>query len=122
MKKFKFILMMMLLSIFLVGCGSSDKPFSELSTEDKESYVWVMTQDVIQSQLKSPSSAIFPDQPQVVIDDLGNNKFEISGYVEAENSFGASIKTPFTVTLTVNETYNEEHNGYGYTVDECVIE
>lgn len=106
---------------FLVGCGSEDKPFSKLSQDEQKSFAWVMATNAVKEQLKSPSSAKFPSQNSGRISSKGNNKYEISSYVEAKNSLGVMIKNNFTVVLEINEDYNTEKKGYGYNVIQCDI-
>jgi len=78
--------------------GSSDSP-------DKID-AWVMAQQFIERELKAPSSAEFGSvwggdyqDPDKVVTDLGNGKFIVSGWVDAENSFGAKIRTYFVCEL-----------------------
>ena len=42
--------------------------------------------------------------------DQGNNNYAIIGYVDAENSYGAKMRTNFTVWLTL--TKSGYKNGY----------
>ena len=36
--------------------------------------------------------------------DLGGNRWKVSGYVDAQNSFGATVRTNWTVTLTLTNS------------------
>ena len=78
--------------------------FSKCSSfKDPKKDAWVCAQDVVESELKSPSSAKFPWYSERFITDLGNNEYMISAYVDSDNSFGAKIRSEFTVTLTLTE-------------------
>lgn len=57
----------------------------------------------VRNLLKSPSSAEFARCNEATITELGPNRWRIDSYVESQNSFGASIRTPFTCTLRFDE-------------------
>lgn len=118
----KLIIVLLSMIILLTGCGGSDKPFSQLDTDEQESYAWLMAQNVVKENLKSPSSAKFPSQLKASIKSIGVNKYKVSSYVEAENSFGASLKTNFVVTIEINDTYSKSHGGYSYSGDCQILE
>jgi hypothetical protein len=89
--------------LMLKGGGSS--------SESRERDAWVCAEEVVRENLKSPSSAEFCTYPEASITDKGNNEYIIIGWVDADNSFGASIRTDFTVKLTLTEK--------GYKYAEC---
>jgi hypothetical protein len=72
-----------------------------------ESDAWVCAQDVVKKNLKSPSSAKFCLMSEATIhyngEDGGGSRYTVSGYVDAQNSFGATIRKNFTVNLTVTK-------------------
>jgi hypothetical protein len=47
---------------------------------------------IISKYLKSPSTAKFPSIVDVDIKDLGDGGFQVEGYVDAQNSFGAMLR------------------------------
>lgn len=49
----------------------------------------------VENRLKSPSTADFPGSSSSNIQDLGNNVFGVWSYVDAQNSFGATIRNNF---------------------------
>lgn len=91
----------------LVNSGSLDSAGGE--TENiKESTprtdAIVMAQQFVEKNLKSPRSAKFPwsfDEYNVyALEGEGyENSYEVNGYVDAENSFGAMIRNQFTVQM-----------------------
>ena len=98
------VLLLLSLTITLVAaCGSSDRKRD----------AWVCAIDVVENRLKSPSTADFCSYPEATITDLGNNRYRIKGYVDAQNSFGATVRSQFTVTLTLTES--------GYKEASCTI-
>ncbi|MBT5016098.1 hypothetical protein HN748_00950 [Candidatus Peregrinibacteria bacterium] len=66
------------------------------------SYAVVCAQNEVEKSLKSPSTADFPWGIQGT--PLGNDKYLVSSYVDAENSFGAEIRTYFVCNVTVIDT------------------
>lgn len=66
---------------------------------------WVMAQQFVEEQLKSPSTAsygsVFGDyqDPDEVVSDLGGGRYTVIGWVDAQNSFGAILRRPFVCEL-----------------------
>lgn len=55
-------------------------------------------------QLKSPASAQFPvDMISIVGDD--ENGYQINGFVDSQNGYGAMIRNDFTATVIVENGY-----------------
>jgi hypothetical protein len=77
--------------------------FVALGGGNDNSKVWVLAKHEVESRLKSPSSAKFPSQSEANISEVGD-KYIVKSYVDAENSFGASIRNKFTVTLRKNSS------------------
>lgn len=70
--------------------------------KDDSTTAYVCAIDVVEKRLKSPSTAKFCGVTRATITNLGNNKYEVRGYVDAQNSFGAEVREYFTVTLTLS--------------------
>lgn len=71
---------------------------------------WVCAQDIVNSELKAPSTAKFCSYPTANVTWNGGSDYTIKAYVDAENGFGTKIRTYFTVTLTL--TAKGYKNGY----------
>jgi hypothetical protein len=56
---------------------------------------------LVKERLKAPSTAKFPSSSEVSfsLDDSGNCIYEVRSYVDAQNSFGAQIRTDYYVRL-----------------------
>jgi hypothetical protein len=67
----------------------------------------IMCEQFIEDRLKSPSSADFQNSTQYVTTGIGD-EYTVRGYVDAENSFGASLRSDWTCALRDNgdETWN----------------
>ena len=80
--------------------GSNRKPRdpNAWKTEDNKSMAYIMMEDFVKRRLKAPSTAEFPgvfDGKLDHVTSLGGQKYRIISYVDAQNSFGAKIRTRF---------------------------
>lgn len=53
----------------------------------------------VKERLKAPSTAEFADYRPEMATDLGSGRYRIRSWVEAENSFGARLRTSYTCTV-----------------------
>jgi hypothetical protein len=66
---------------------------------------WTMAQMFVKDHLKSPGSADFGSllkeyqSPNERVEDLGDGKYRVTGWVDAQNAFGAKIRNRFGVTV-----------------------
>lgn len=101
--------------------NASSKGSGTVVTDDDElGACWALAKDVVKSNLKSPSSAKFPfsyGSDGVTITKSGNT-YTVKAWVDADNSFGANIRSNFTVTM--------EKSGSGknakFTSKSCIID
>ena len=66
--------------------------------QDNATMAYLMMEDFVKQRLKSPKSADFPgffDGRYNHVKYLGNQKYLIDSYVDAQNSFGAIIRNNF---------------------------
>lgn len=87
--------------IMLTLCSqSTDKieKSTKITSDPIEAYT--MGQSFVRERLKSPDSAKFPsglDKHKTT--ELSTNKWEISSYVDSQNSFGAMIRTRYKIVI-----------------------
>jgi len=99
-----------ILTLFLImAAGSSDDRTPEEKAKDDcedTTMAFIMTQGFVADQLKSPASADFPyaHDNGVKIVYQGDCKHKVWAYVDAQNSFGALMRTKY---------YAEIQNEYG---------
>ena len=74
--------------------------------EDETTMAWVAAQHFVKGGLKSPGSASFGSilkgdyqSPKDHIRKLGPGQYEVTGWVDSQNDFGALRRTRFSVTL-----------------------
>lgn len=91
------VLIILLTTAALAGCGA----------EDRRIDAKVFAQDAVSRQLISPSSAKFPFvSVEDCVTDLGDDRFRVTGDVDAQNAFGAMLRKSFSVTLKITGEYS----------------
>lgn len=60
-----------------------------------QTQAWVICQEFVKAQLRSPSSAEFPWLSPRYVTELNSTTFEVNAYVDADNLFGAALRTDF---------------------------
>ena len=104
MKKTLSILIVLLVLSFVLtgnaGCST-----------DKKHDAWIYAKQEVRAYLKAPSTAQFCSYSPDRVTSIGEDRYEIKGYVDAQNSFGATVRSYFTVTLTLS--------GFGYKDAYC---
>lgn len=72
-----------------------------------------IAEKAVKEKLKSPATAVFCKSSEYTVSCVGNT-WTISGYVDAQNSFGATLRNTFNVKITFSGSNK-------YTVDSCRI-
>ena len=67
-------------------------------------------EDIVKQFLKAPSTAEVCPMDDMQIRHLGNGEYMVTGWVDAENSYGAMLRSDFVVTYTATKDGYE--NGY----------
>ena len=88
--------------LFLAFGSAEEGPETKSNREkygDKIS-AWVAAEQFIENQLKSPSTADFGWQStDECVTDLGGGTYRVKGWVDAQNAFGATVRTDFVLTV-----------------------
>lgn len=77
------------------GDGGTSSSSSELG----ETGAYVICKSFVKDSLKSPGTADFPFL-EYEVTKQGTNSFSVKSYVDAQNSFGANIRTYFVCRIT----------------------
>lgn len=91
------ILLSVPLLALILACGGS-------ATPDKAE-AWVMAQNFVKDRLKSPATADFGSafsehqSYEKCVEKTGKNTFTAKGWVDAQNAFGAKVRTDFVCKL-----------------------
>lgn len=83
---------------------------------DDEQYWYAVTaaQSLVEEKLKSPSTAEFPLEGYTV--ERSNNNWRVSGYVDAQNGFGATIREYWTATFEMGDNIGGKYKISNYSV------
>lgn len=77
----------------MLGADLADQPDRTTLDGDPEGYVYPQCKQAVEQQLKSPSSADFPWTADKVASNPNDpNSFVVLGHVDAQNSFGATLR------------------------------
>ena len=71
------------------------------SSKSPERDAKICAKMAVEDQLKAPSTADFCSTSEMDAQYLGDDRWKITGYVDAENSFGTKLRQNWTVTLTL---------------------
>ncbi len=72
---------------------------ADSGTRHTNAEAFACAQNIVEGKLKSPSTAKYCKVTEATITHDGD-KYTVNGWVDAENSFGATVRTYFTVTYT----------------------
>lgn len=80
---------------------AKEKDAKDEKTCSNDITAFVISQDFIRKNLKAPTTAVFPyiTSDGVMVNYLGNCTHEIIAYVDAENSFGAKLRTKYYIKM-----------------------
>jgi hypothetical protein len=56
---------------------------------------WTMCQGFVEDRLVAPATAEYPFDFRPYVEDLGGGRFVVAAYVDAENEFGAQLRSDF---------------------------
>ena len=65
-----------------------------------KSWAWTMAKEFVTEQLRAPSTADFPWIREEWVKQTGECAFQVIGHVDAQNGFGAMIRSKWIVNLT----------------------
>lgn len=80
--------------------GSSSTTNTARHSDDDAFYCATL---IVKDYLKAPSTAKFCKLSDATVTHLGNGEYMVTGWVDAENSYGAMIRSDFVVTYTATE-------------------
>ncbi len=100
MKKYKLMLVGVIIAMLFSGCGEltpEERAASALQIQKTTAYI--MTHGFVTERLVSPSTAKFPSSLEARITVLKPNHFLVTAYVDSQNSFGAMIRSNYTAEM-----------------------
>ena len=99
---YKRVAELLVIAVFIVAVVLifGKKNTNRNSKGDKCIACYIYSQDLVKKKLKSPKSADFPLYSKSFVTDKGNTVL-ISAYVDADNSFGTSVRVYYTANIKV---------------------
>lgn len=88
------------LGLVVWGASSCWSGFSDVMNDPKVA-AWGYAKEAVTRSLRSPKSADFGWTQKLddCVTDLGDGKYLVKGWVDAQNAFGATVRTSFVVTV-----------------------
>ena len=92
--------------LFVILCAffscRNYKPSPEAIADGDKYEAWYYAQQFAKMELSTPKSADFPSYHTdgVSVTALGDDKFSVCGYVDAQNAFGAVVRSRFEAKIS----------------------
>lgn len=102
-----FLIFLLVMGVILVpywlfhggtGAATGQKTYTE---DDYKAACYSLAEQQVKEYLKAPSTAKFCPMRDTEFRSLGGNIYTMSGWVDAQNSFGASLRTVWGVMVSV---------------------
>lgn len=77
--------------------GSSVEETKRTQNVPDEQKAYVISQNFVETTLRSPSTAEFPAFGSIM--NLGGGRYKVTSYVDAQNGFGGMVRSIWSVTL-----------------------
>lgn len=110
------VIIMAIIAVFFILAITAKK---NDNPEDSARHAFIISQFFVEQKLKSPSTADFPLYEYNAIE-LEKNRWQVISYVDAQNSFGATIRTNYLVIMKYNGLDWDDINNW--KLDEIIIE
>ncbi len=91
------VLLLLIIIPLCTGLLNKNHRTSSSSPSDFDAYF--MSQTFIKKVLKAPATAEFASFSESSVGHLGTNKYRVTSYVDAQNSFGAKLRNHYTCDL-----------------------
>lgn len=82
--------------------AKSDDVIFNTARHDRD-MICICAQDIVKESIPTPSTAKFCKWSEMVTQDLGNGHYQCSGWVDAENLYGATVRYDFLVYYTATD-------------------
>lgn len=93
---------------------SQKRNYSSGSLKEDKTSAWIFAKNAVKEKLKAPSTAKFPWYDDSYVTVLDDGRYLVKAYLDAENSYGAKIRSNFSVKIRITGEYS-------YTYSELLI-
>ena len=97
----KLFIAFVLFRVFVPGCQNHSNDYMN-DPSSRSIRAYIESNDFVEQKLKSPSTAIFPSYQSSFVTDLGGGRYQVAAYVDAQNGFGATLRTNYICTMSVS--------------------
>lgn len=99
------------LSLIMCTKINVEEPIDYCSDKDGPETAFYGSQNLVEIRLKSPSTAKFPslNESGVSVKKIDTCKYFIVSYVDAQNSFGALMRSKYLATVKVDQNNGDVH-------------
>lgn len=118
---FTLVVILAFVVFFFSNCGGSSNSSNSSSSNSSNSSnsssttskqpdkfdAYVMSQLFVKDALKAPSTAKFPVYSEDMVVDGGDGSFIVSAYVDAQNSFGAMMRSNYVCIMQYDKATDE---------------
>jgi len=98
----KTVAAIVLVLLALVMCVPDSPEEKDRKSCNDSTMAYIMTQGFVEKRLRAPSTAKFPSHYEIKTVLLGNCRHDVTAYVDAQNGFGAMIRTPYHAVIKYN--------------------
>lgn len=94
--------------------------WDKLVSDDEAVFLSVQAQLLVETVLKSPSTAEFPGAPYAAPDwriNKNNGRYTVTSWVDAQNSFGAMVRSNYTIVYDWNGDEETEPDVVAFVFD-----
>lgn len=111
-KKNNYGCLILIVAVIVIAYLFSPSDDKKAESGDLKSEACIISQQFVERQLLSPKNADFGfcDDSKIIY--LGNNRYQVTNYVDASNSFGASLRKTYFVILKYNKGEWEDINNW----------
>ena len=102
MKKFISIFLIILLSLSVCSCGGNNNTEKESSTPLEKAIEEIESKVIF--RIKMTYDVVGLPNANTTVKNMGNGRYQASGYVTFRDSFGNNCKATYTGNITINET------------------
>jgi hypothetical protein len=103
------IVLILTVSIFYIFAATHEQtPTRNWRTDPDPAAACVMMQEFVKRELKAPSTAKFvrPGEIGTRCEYQGNQRYFVRGYVDAQNSYGATVRTGYQGIIEQTGTHS----------------
>lgn len=93
---------LIILALILVVKWCNNQEYTSDESQCSNASAFVMAESAVKTILKAPSTAEFCKYREAVVTAV-NNTYTVSGWVDAQNSFGAMLRNTFVVQLVCSD-------------------